>query len=90
LIGFQIARRHVERTVLVADETVALARRLLWDEARVAAEPGAAAPVAALVEGAYVPELDERVGLVICGGNADPATLDASTADLTDDEAPIV
>jgi threonine dehydratase len=81
LIGFQIARRHVERTVLVSDETVLLARRLLWDEARVAAEPGASAPVAALVEGAYVPEPDERVGLVICGGNADPATLDASADD---------
>ena len=77
LIGFQIARRYVDRTVLVDDETVTLARRLLWDEARVAAEPGAAAPVAALVEGAYVPEPDERVGLVICGGNADPSTLEA-------------
>jgi threonine dehydratase len=100
LIGFQIARRYVDRTVLVGDETVALARRLLWDEARVAAEPGAAAPVAALLEGAYVPEPDERVGLVICGGNADPATLDAAsqamaantrpadTGDVGPDEAP--
>ena len=42
------------------------------------AEPGAAAPLAALLTGAYVPRPDERVALVICGGNADPADLTES------------
>jgi threonine dehydratase len=74
-IGFEIARAHVERVVLVPDEAIVEARRRLWDEVKVLAEPGAAAPLAALIAGAYVPAPDERVGLVICGGNADPSTL---------------
>jgi threonine dehydratase len=50
----------------------------------VAAEPGAAAPLAALLAGGYVPQPDERVALVVCGGNADPADLGAAAADDTD------
>jgi threonine dehydratase len=36
---------------------------------RVVAEPGAAAPFAALLGGAYQPAAAERVGVVISGGN---------------------
>jgi threonine dehydratase len=77
MIGLAICQRYVERVVLVSDEAVARARRLLWEECRVAAEPGAAAPLAALVSGAYRAQPDERVALVISGGNADPADLTA-------------
>jgi threonine dehydratase len=80
MIGFAIAQRHVTRMLLVSDEAIARARALLWDACRVAAEPGAAAPLAALLTGAYVPEDDERVVLVISGGNADPGDLSAPAA----------
>jgi threonine dehydratase len=33
------------------------------------AEPGGAAALAALLEGGYTPGADERVGVVISGGN---------------------
>ena len=59
----------------VPDDAVIIARSRLWDACRLAAEPGAAAPLAALLSGAYVPEEDERVAVVISGGNADPAEL---------------
>ena len=85
VIGLQIAQRHVDRMILVDDDAIARARRLLWDETKVLPEPGAAAPLAALLTGAYVPEPDERVGLVICGGNADPASLDPPRASMADD-----
>jgi threonine dehydratase len=75
MIGLAVARRYVDRVVLVDDDAIAEARRTLWTETRVAAEPGAAAPLAALQTGAYVPGPDERVALVICGGNASPADL---------------
>jgi threonine dehydratase len=75
LIGFQIARAYVDRVVLVPDDAIVEAREALWDDARLAAEPGAAAPLAALMAGAYEPGPDERVGLVVCGANADPADL---------------
>src|SRR2546421_375161 len=66
---FPIARAHVERVALVSDAAIRRAQQVLWDRARLVAEPGAVATVAALLEGAYVPAPDERVGLVISGGN---------------------
>jgi len=74
-IGFDIAKRFVDDVVTVSDGDIMRARRMLWDTCRVAAEPGAAATLAALLTGAYRPGLEERVCLVICGGNADPADL---------------
>jgi threonine dehydratase len=77
LIATQIARAWVDHVLLVDDATITAARRALWSEVRVAAEPGAAAPLAALLEGAYVPEPGERVGVIVCGANADPRDLAA-------------
>ena len=74
-ISFQISQRFVERVVMVTDEAIVEARRRLWDEVHLVAEPGAAAPVAALLLEAYVPEPDERVVAVISGANTDPADL---------------
>ena len=68
-IMFPIAERHVEKVVLVEDTAIAEAQRLLWDRLRIAAEPGGAAAFAALTSGRYVPDNDERVGVIICGGN---------------------
>ncbi|MBV9890491.1 MAG: threonine/serine dehydratase, partial [Rhizobacter sp.] len=44
-------------------------------ELRLAVEPAAALPLAALATGTIEPHRDERVLLVICGANVDPATL---------------
>lgn len=62
-------------SVLVTDEDIVDARARLWREYRVASEYGAAAAYAALSSGRYVPSDDERVAVVICGANTDPATL---------------
>ncbi len=75
VIAVQIASRHVDRVIVVPDDEIVRARRALWREVKLAAEPGAATPLAALLSGAYVPEPDERVGIIVCGANADPATL---------------
>src|SRR2546426_4542597 len=66
---FPIARAHVERVVLVSDDTIRRAQQALWESFRVVAEPGGAATAAALLSGAYVPAAGERVGIVLCGGN---------------------
>lgn len=73
---FPIARAHVERVVLVSDDDICAAQRLAWDGLRLALEPGGAAALAALSSGAYLPAPGERVGVVLCGGNVDPATLE--------------
>ncbi|WP_345409666.1 pyridoxal-phosphate dependent enzyme [Nonomuraea salmonea] len=64
-------------SVLVSDEAIIAARRTLWERHRVAAEHAGAAAYAALLSGAYRPEPGERVAVVVCGSNTDPATLTA-------------
>jgi threonine dehydratase len=71
-----IAREHVERVVLVSDDAIRQAQRTLWDVVRVVAEPGAAAPLAALLAGAYTPRAGERVGVVVSGGNTTAVDFD--------------
>jgi threonine dehydratase len=69
------ARRPHARSVLVSDAAIAEARRALWAEHRIAVEHGAAAALAALRSGAYVPAPDEEVCVVLCGANTDPSDL---------------
>jgi threonine dehydratase len=66
---FPIAQRFVERVVLVEDDAIRLAQARLWETLRLVAEPGAAAPLAALISGRYRPQTDERVGVLISGAN---------------------
>jgi threonine dehydratase len=66
---FPIARAHVERVVLVSDDAIRQAQVALWSTLRVVAEPGAAAPFAALLSGNYRQAPDERVAVLISGAN---------------------
>ena len=66
---YPIARRWVERVVLVTDDAIRQAQEHLWAHARVVAEPAGAAALAAVLSKAYVPAPGERVGIVISGGN---------------------
>jgi len=59
----------------VTDEAIRAAQQALWREARLVAEPGGAAALAALVSGAWVPPAGARVGVLICGANTDPAAV---------------
>ncbi|MGE0417525.1 MAG: threonine/serine dehydratase [Acetobacteraceae bacterium] len=70
---FPIARAHVAQAVLVADDAIAAAQRLLWDRFRLIAEPGGATALAALLSGRFQPPRDARVGVLVCGANTDPA-----------------
>jgi threonine dehydratase len=74
-LAFWLAKRYVNRVVLVRDETIRTAQRALWNDLRIVAEPGGAAPVAALIGGLYRPAPGERVGVVVSGGNTDPSQL---------------
>jgi threonine dehydratase len=64
-----IAQAYVDRVVLVSDPAIRQAQETLWSVARIVAEPGAAAPLAALLCQAYRPQPGERVGVVVSGGN---------------------
>src|SRR5262249_9675777 len=66
---FPIAKRYLADVVLVTDDAIRLAQRTLWEELRIVAEPGGAAAFAALLSPRYQPQKDERVGVVVSGGN---------------------
>jgi threonine dehydratase len=66
---FPIIQRHVSATVLVSDDAIRDAQRLLWKLLRIVAEPGGAAALAALTSHRYVAAANERIAVLICGGN---------------------
>ena len=74
-IAWDITQRHVRDALLLTDESIRAAQLWLWKEMKLAVEPAAALPLAALQSGAYVPNAGEKVCLIICGANVDPASL---------------
>jgi len=66
---FPLAQKYVERVVLVEDQAIRDAQRALWERLRIAAEPGGAAAFAALLSRKHQPAANERVGVLVCGGN---------------------
>jgi threonine dehydratase len=65
---FPIAQRYVT-SVLVTDEAIAYAQHALWRTLRIAAEPGGAASLAALLLNRFDAAPGSRIAVVISGGN---------------------
>ncbi|MFG1960725.1 serine/threonine dehydratase [Nonomuraea sp. NPDC049028] len=74
-VAYDVLSRASVQSVLVSDDAIVAARHALWEERRLATEHAGAAAYAALLSGAYVPADGERVAVVVCGSNTDPATL---------------
>jgi threonine dehydratase len=74
-IAFDLARDADVSSILVDDKAIVDARRRLWDDYRLAVEHGTAAAYAALTSGAYLPVPGERVVVLLCGANTNPADL---------------
>jgi len=79
--AFAFAAQEAEPpiSVLVTDDDIVAARSTLWLEYRMPSEFGAATAYAALLSGRDVPSDGERVAVVVCGANTDPATLATRT-----------
>jgi len=74
-VAWPLARRFVAAAHLLDDGAIAAAQHTLWRELRLLVEPAAALPLAALQAGVVRPQPGERVALVLCGANVDPASL---------------
>ena len=74
-LAWQVAQRHAMQSLLLTDKDIRDAQRWLWQSMKLAVEPAAALPLAALRSGAWRPLEAQRVALVLCGANVDPATL---------------
>jgi threonine dehydratase len=74
-IAWELTQRHVDAAHLLGDAAIRAAQEAMWKELRLAVEPAAALPLAALMSGVVAPRRDERVLLVICGANVDLGSL---------------
>jgi len=70
--SYAMIRAYVDQAILVPDSAVFDAAHRLWEATRLIGEPGSAVALAALTSGAYRPEPDERICVLLCGGNAEP------------------
>jgi len=72
--SFDLCRRNVDELVMVDDDALRRAMKLLFVSAKLAVEPAGAAATAALCGPLRERLAGKRVGLVVCGANIDPAT----------------
>lgn len=72
--SFALNRMFVDDVVLVNDEQIRDAMRLLFRSAKLVVEPAGAAALAALMHPLRAALDGTRVGIVVCGANIDPAT----------------
>jgi threonine dehydratase len=73
-LTFPIIQRHVEQVLLVSDDDVLAALRLLLLRLKLVAEPTGVVGLAAALAG-LLPDECRRVGVIISGGNIDPQLL---------------
>ena len=71
-LSYSIIKDRVSDAIVLPDSAVFDAGQRLWDATRLVGEPGAATALAALTSGAYKPSWDERIAVLVCGGNAEP------------------
>ncbi len=79
--SFSLCRRFVDELVMVDDDALRRAMRLIFDGAKLAVEPAGAAATAALV-GPLADRLrGQRVGIIVCGSNIDHESFARHLAD---------
>lgn len=74
-IAYDVASRHVDDVVLVTDDDIRAAQHWLWSECHLIAEAGGATALAALLANRVPTRAGQRIGVVVCGANTDPATV---------------
>ena len=83
-LNFEIAQRRVDSVLLVSDAAIVSSQMMLWDRLRIVAEPAGAASFAALLSSNYIPAPDERIAVIISGGNSDAVAFAAAVSDHID------
>jgi threonine dehydratase len=67
---FAIIKEHVKQVITVSDDEIVAAMKLIWERMKMIVEPSCAVPLAAVLKS---PETfkDQRVGVILTGGNVD-------------------
>ena len=74
-LTWPIVRDHLHAVLLVDDDAILSAMRLVWERAKIVIEPSAAVGVAAVMCHAEQLNGCSRVGIILSGGNVDLDTL---------------
>jgi threonine dehydratase len=81
---FAILRRKLDRILLVSEEEIIAAMRLVWERMKIIIEPSSAVAIAPLLRPGAVPELNlpvrvdgkpPKLGIIFSGGNVDFSAL---------------
>ena len=81
---FAILRRHLDRVLLVSEEEIIAAMRLVWERMKIIIEPSSAVAIAPLLKPGAVTGLDlppradgapPKLGVIFSGGNVDFSAL---------------
>jgi len=81
---FAILRRHVESILLVSEEEIISAARLVWERMKIVIEPSSAVAIAPLLKPGVVASLNlpkrtdvgtPKLGVIFSGGNLDVSSL---------------
>jgi len=81
---FAILRRHVDRILLVSEEQIISAARLVWERMKIIIEPSSAVAIAPLLKPGVVASLNlprrtdggaPKLGVIFSGGNVDLSSL---------------
>jgi threonine dehydratase len=73
-ITFAINQRLLDGMLTVSDQELIVAMRFAFERLKLVLEPGGAAALAALLAHRVELGTDQRVGVILSGGNVDPAT----------------
>ena len=68
-ICFNLSKENQIESLVISDDEIETARRLLWENHRILVEPAGAAALAAIISGKYKPKPDEKLAVLICGAN---------------------
>jgi threonine dehydratase len=79
--SFELCRQFIDELVYVDDDQLREAMLLLFASAKLAGEPAGAAATAALLGPLGERLAGRRVGVIVCGGNIDPASFSKHLAD---------
>ncbi len=71
---FGLCRRFVDQLVMIDDDQIRRAMRLIFESMKLAVEPAGAAATAALCGPLKERLIGQRVGIIVCGTNIDVAT----------------
>jgi threonine dehydratase len=72
--SYQMCQRYIDDIVLVSDEELARAMKVLFEHLKLAVEPAGAAATAALLGPLAGKYSGKRVGIIVCGANIDTTT----------------